>query len=363
MYFRRNSNQLTPWQQALIGHKAAIDAGTDRRVADRMLRDLLPGGGEYYAFREKVTDDSPAIYLADALRALSTRSPEAEEALQRLLNATNNLTTVPNPKRALKAFADRVPLGTPKQYYHATLALAARLAGEKVPVFSDGPDKGKAIVDETPGAKEILSNIFFTKKGNKNSLSLTLNGLKAIILMSDAIVDSSDPSIPYIFPEDTGGGGSSGESVGFEVPKRSRRQELLAALGRGSGASTSSSSGSRQTAETRRAPPSDTRRRVTPEDACSPEERAAQSIRRDQNGVPEVIEVELDGNGLPSRENARYLVGTAQQKLEAIEAGRRAGGRVYLFPCRSRDPEGTVMALLLEMATAPGAADNFEDLF
>ena len=85
---------------------------------------------------------------------------------------------------------------------------------------------------------------------------------------------------------------------------------------------------------------------------CTPEQRAALEVMRDDNGVPEVVELDSTGTAVVG-----YVEGTAAEKIAQITAGMKEGVR-YLYPCGGKDKRSAGYKLLAEMAKSsrPGAA-------
>jgi hypothetical protein len=85
---------------------------------------------------------------------------------------------------------------------------------------------------------------------------------------------------------------------------------------------------------------------------CSPDEQTKKTIQLDDNGVPEVVEMEADGS------NPRYLEGTAAEKLAAIKKGSKGKKKlVYAFPCTGRDPDASAAYAMLVEMTQPKAPE------
>lgn len=213
----------TIWSGALAAFEAATTAPEQARKA--LLVAVLP---PFWSFGEKIADGHIASTTALALEALAGRghAPSAA-ALERLVEATDGLKSVPSSGRALRAFAERCPGHiSPKTYFHAVSALACKIAKVPVPTLANG----KTVLASTKGGEAAFAE--FVSAGK-----ITQAGLNALLCVVDVIVESSDASLPDVFGSVGGRKASVGAADVLDVDafgpkKQSAREALLQRLGR-----------------------------------------------------------------------------------------------------------------------------------
>jgi hypothetical protein len=213
------------WRDVLATYENSEHLPEQARQA--VLWSVLPPSFAFSLSGKGAGDKHVYTVTSEALAALAEKRPEVSESLDRLLDATNDLTSGGDAGKALRHFADVTPRHlAPKAYYFAVSHLAAKLA--KVPV--PATDGGKPFVEVTNGAKAVYETFV---SGGK----LTQAGYNALIAVVGAAVAAHDPSAPDLTSVPRAKKGSQADDFGVDIKPPSRRQNLLERLGRGGGAS------------------------------------------------------------------------------------------------------------------------------